>query len=161
MGKKEKGALVQRETMQPVSLFEDMDRYMEQFFRNPFSMLSSPLMGGGLAPRMAADITPSVDIYDDGDDMVIKAEIPGIKKDDLDVSITDEAVTISGEKKQEEKVDKENYHRIERRYGSFSRSFRLPENVNGSKAKAEFKDGVLEIRIPKTKENKKKKIEIK
>ncbi|MFP7754150.1 Hsp20/alpha crystallin family protein [Thermodesulfobacteriota bacterium B35] len=159
MAKKEKGALVQKETMQPVSLFEDMDRYMEQFFRNPFSMLSSPLMTGGLT-RMEG-ITPSVDIYDDGDDMVLKAEIPGIKKDDLDVTITDEAITISGEKKQEEKVDKENYHRIERRYGSFSRSFRLPDNVNAGKAKAEFKDGVLEVRIPKTKESKKKKIEIK
>ncbi len=92
--------------------------------------------------------------------MVVKADIPGVKKDDIDVTITENSLTISGERKQEKKIKEKDFHRIERSYGSFSRSFRLPENVNASKAKAEFKDGVLEVRLPKTKASKQKKIEI-
>ena len=98
--------------------------------------------------------------FEEGSDMVVKADIPGIGKDDLNVSITENTLTISGEKKQEEKVEKKDFHRFERSYGSFSRSFRLPDNVNGEKAKANFTDGVLEVRIPKTKESKVKKISI-
>jgi len=92
--------------------------------------------------------------------MVVKAEIPRIGKDDLNVSITENTLTISGEKKQEEKTEKKDFHRVERSYGSFCRSFRLPDNVKGEKAKAQFTDGVLEVRIPKTKESKVKKITI-
>jgi HSP20 family protein len=92
--------------------------------------------------------------------MVIKAEIPGMKKEDVNVSITGNTVTISGEKKQEEKVEKKDYYRVERSYGSFCRNFRLPDDVNSDKVKASFKDGVLEVRMPKTKEGKQKKIEI-
>ena len=160
MGKEKKeGALVQREAMQPMTPFAEMERYFENFFRNPFSLLSQPF------PNMPAFqktgmISPAVDIYEDGDDVVVKAEIPGMKKEDIDVTITDNSLTISGEKKQEEEVKEKDYHRIERSYGSFSRSFRLPDNVKAGKAKASFKDGVLEIRLPKTKESKQKKIEI-
>ncbi len=156
---KKEGALVQREEMQPITPFAEMERYFENFFRNPFSLLSQPLAGmPGLAK--GGMITPAVDIFEDGDDVVVKAEIPGIKKEDLDVTITENSLTISGEKKQEEEVKEKDYHRIERSYGSFSRSFRLPDNVKAGKAKANFKDGVLEIRLPKTKESKQKKIEI-
>jgi len=144
--------------MQPVSPFAEMEQYFDNFFRNPFSMLAHPLMSQGM-PRMM-EMSPSVDIFEDGDEVVVKAEIPGVKKEDLDVTITDNSLTISGEKKQEEKVEKKDFHRVERSYGSFSRSFRLPENVNGSKAKANFKDGLLEVRLPRTKEAKQKKIEI-
>ena len=158
MAKKEKAALVKREEMQPVSPFAEMEQYFDNFFRNPFSMLAHPLMSQGM-PRMM-EMSPSVDIFEDGDEVVVKAEIPGVKKEDLDVTITDNSLTISGEKKQEEKVEKKDFHRVERSYGSFSRSFRLPENVNGSKAKANFKDGLLEVRLPRTKEAKQKKIEI-
>jgi len=158
MAKKDQGALVQREEMQPVSPFAEMDKYFENFFRNPFSMLGGPMMSSAF-PK-AADITPSVDIFEDGDEVVVKADIPGVKKDDLDVTITENSLTISGERKQEKKIKEKDFHRIERSYGSFSRSFRLPENVNGAKAKAEFKDGVLEVRLPKTKGSKQKKIEI-
>ncbi len=156
MAKKDQGALVQREEMQPVSPFAEMDKYFENFFRNPFSMLAAPMMS---FPR-AADLTPSVDIFEDGNEVVVKADIPGVKKDDIDVTITENSLTISGERKQEKKVKEKDFHRIERSYGSFSRSFRLPENVNAAKAKAEFKDGVLEVRLPKTKAGKQKKIEI-
>jgi len=159
MAKKEQGALVQREEMQPVSPFAEMDKYFENFFRTPFSMLSNPIMQS-IMPK-AVDMAPSVDIFEEGDDVVVKADIPGVKKNDLDVTITENSLTISGERKQEKKVKEKDYHRVERSYGSFSRSFRLPENVNGSKAKAEFKNGVLEVRLPKTKESKQKKVEIK
>jgi HSP20 family protein len=159
MAKKDQGALVQREEMQPVSPFAEMDKYFENFFRNPFALLNSPLMSPGF-PK-GADMVPSVDIFEDGDEVVVKADIPGVKKDDIDVTITENSLTISGERKQEKKVKEKDFHRIERSYGSFSRSFRLPENVNGDKAKAEFKNGVLEIRLPKVKESKQKKISIK
>lgn len=158
MAKKEKGALVQREETKPVSPFAEMERYFEHFFRNPFAMMTHPIMQSTMLK--SADMSPSVDIFEEGDEVVVKAEIPGVEKKDLDVSITENSLTLSGEKKQEQKVEKKDYHRIERSYGSFSRSFRLPDNVDGSKAKANFKDGVLEIRMPKTKETKKKKIEI-
>ena len=158
MAKKDQGALVQREEMQPVSPFAEMDKYFENFFRNPFSMLSGPLMAPGF-PK-GAEMVPSVDIFEDGDTVVVKADIPGVKKNDIDVTITENSLTISGERKQEKKVEEKDFHRIERSYGSFSRSFRLPENVNGEKAKAEFKNGVLEIRLPKVKASKQKKIDI-
>jgi len=77
-------------------------------------------------------------------------------KKDIEVNISDDTITLSGEKKKEEKVEKKNYYHLERSYGSFSRSFRLPTDVQTDKAKASFKNGVLEIRIPKTEEAKKK-----
>ena len=157
MAKKD-NALVRREEMGTISPFAEMERYFDEMFRNPFALLNSPLMtrtGAG-----AQVLSPSVDIYEEDGKVVVKAEVPGVDRDDLDVTITDDTLTISGEKKQESKVEKKNYHRVERRYGSFRRSFRLPEGVNGNKAKASFKDGVLEIRIPRAKESKQKKIEI-
>lgn len=158
MAKKDEGALVQREEMQPVSPFAEMDKYFDNFFRNPFSMLTAPVMQSAF-PK-AVDIAPSVDIFEEGDEVVVKADIPGVQKDDIDITITENSLTISGERKQEKKVKEKDFHRVERSYGSFSRSFRLPENVNGAKAKATFNDGVLEVRLPKTKANKQKKIEI-
>ena len=107
-------------------------------------------------------VSPDVDIFEDGNDVVVKAEMPGMKKEDIDVNITDDMVTVSGEKKKEEKVEKKDYYRVERSYGSFTRSFRLPKEVQSDKAKATFKDGVLEVRVPKTPEaiSKEKKIPI-
>ena len=158
MVKKESGALVHREKTQSVSPFEDLEKYFDTVFRNPFSMATmTPMAGQGRAPVLS----PSVDIYDEENDIVVKAEVPGISKDALDISINKNQLTISGEKKQESKVKEKDYHRIERRYGSFSRSFRLPDGVNVDKAKAEFNDGVLEIRIPRSNKTKAKKIDIK
>jgi len=157
MAKQESGALVHKEKMLPVSPFEDLEKYFDTFFRNPFSQMAAPMM----APGKLSALSPSVDIFDDGNDIVVKAEVPGISKDDLDISINKNQLTISGEKKQESKVEEKDYHRIERSYGSFSRSFRLPDGVNVDKAKAEFKDGVLEIRMPRSGKSKAKRIEIK
>ncbi|MFH1026033.1 MAG: Hsp20/alpha crystallin family protein, partial [Nitrospirota bacterium] len=98
----------------------------------------------------------SMDIFTEGDNVVVKAELPGMKKEDIDVSLTEDTITISGEKKKEEKIEKKDYYSFERSYGSFKRSFSLPSEVQTEKASAKFKNGVLEIRIPKTEEAKKK-----
>jgi len=154
-----KAELVSREETRSDSYFNELERYFDRFFRHPFSLMNRPSRSWGDFPGFR-DLSPSVDIFEEKGNMVVKAELPGISKEDLNVSITEDSLTISGEKKQEEKIEKKDYHRVERSYGSFSRNFRLPDNVDGSKAKASFKDGVLEIRIPKTKETKAKKIQI-
>lgn len=156
--KKEKTELVTKEETRPDTYFGEMERYFDRFIRHPFSMMA-PAWPFREFPRMG-EISPSVDIFEEGGEMVVKAELPGITKENLKVTITDNILTLTGEKKEEEKIEKKDYHRVERSYGSFTRSFRLPDNVNGDKAKASFKDGVLEVRVPKTKETKQKKITI-
>jgi HSP20 family protein len=138
--------------------FDEMERWFDDFFRRPF--LTSSWLPRLRFPEVG-DISPSVDIYEDKNDVVIKAEIPGMKKEDVSVSISDEILTISGEKKAEENVEKKNYHRIERTFGSFTRRMRLPPGLQEDKVKAVFKDGVLEVRIPKTEAAKQKAKQIK
>jgi HSP20 family protein len=101
-------------------------------------------------------ISPSVDIYDEGDELVFKADMPGVNKEDLKVDVAGDYLTISGEKKKEEKIERNNYYRFERSHGSFSRRFELPAGVDTDKIKAHFEGGVLEVRIPKTEEAAKK-----
>lgn len=160
MAKKEKKAeLVRKEETHPVSPFEEMERYFDRFSKHPLSLMTRPSWSGFDFPRME-EMSPSVDIFEEKGKVIIKAEVPGINKDDLDVSITENTVTISGEKKQEEKVERKDYHREERRYGSFCRRFRLPADVDADKAEASFKNGVLELCLPKMKESIQKKITI-
>ena len=159
---KEKKELVVKEERRPETYFGDMERYFDKFLRHPFSLMA-PTQGLKDFLReypKIGDLSPSVDIFEEGNDLVLKAELPGIKKEDLNVTITENRIVIEGEKKQEEEVEKKDYHWVERSYGSFSRSFRLPDNVNGEAAKASFKDGILEIRAPKTEEAKQKKITV-
>jgi len=158
MGRYNNGGLVRKEKMQPVAPFADMEKYFDSFFRNPLSLMAAPVLA---APVRENILTPFVDIYNDGDDIVIKAEVPGINREDMDISIDRNVLTISGEKKQENKIEEKDYHRIERTYGTFTRSFKLPDDVNVDEAKAEFKDGVLEIRMPRVGDNNARKIEIK
>jgi HSP20 family protein len=104
--------------------------------------------------------TPAVDIHETNDSYVVKADLPGVNKDDIHVDIRDNTLTIRGEKKYEEKVSKDNYVRTERAYGTFLRSLILPQNVDADKIEAKYKDGVLELTIPKKEEAKPKQIEI-
>ncbi len=134
--------------------FDEMEKRFEDFFRRPFSLMPSILPQ--IRMPEVEEFSPSIDILTEGDEVVIKAELPGMKKEDIDVSLTEDTITISGEKKKEEKVEKKDYYLLERSYGSFKRSFTLPTEVQTEKASAKFKDGVLEIRIPKTEEAKKK-----
>ena len=103
---------------------------------------------------------PSVDVTEDKDSVVVKAEMPGLNKDDVKISVQDSILTLKGEKKQEKEEKETDYHRIERSYGSFCRSFQLPTTVKADKIKANYKDGVLSIILPKTEEVKPKEIPI-
>jgi HSP20 family protein len=103
---------------------------------------------------------PAVDMYEQDDKYVVKAELPGMKEEDVDVSISGDRLTIKGEKKAETEVKEENYYRSERSYGSFFRSIDLPSDADPNKIDASYDDGVLEITIPKTEAIKPKRIEV-
>ncbi len=156
---KEKAELLVRKEPDALSPFKEMERYFDEVFHQPFSHFKHPMWPQTQFPSREV-IAPTVDIFEEGEEMVIKAEIPGIKKSDINIDISENSMTISSEKKQETKVDRKDYHRVECSYGSFCRSFRLPDNVDSDKAKASFKDGVLEIRMPKSSKEKRKKITI-
>ncbi len=155
MAKRGSKEIVKVEPAKALSPFEEIERRIEDFFRRPFS-----LFGPTWWPRLRfpeiEEVSPSVDIFEEGDDVVVKAELPGMKKEDIEVKLTDNTISISGEKKKEERVEKKDYYRLERSYGSFCRAFSLPAEVQTDKAKAQFKDGVLEVRIPKSEEARKK-----
>ena len=106
------------------------------------------------------DWAPSVDVYDDDKKFVIKAEIPGVDKKDIHIDVKDRVLTLSGERSHENEVKEENFHRKERAYGTFQRSFSLPEGTNPDSIVADYKDGVLNIEIPKPEEKKPKKISV-
>jgi HSP20 family protein len=107
--------------------------------------------------------TPRVDVTEDNENLYVTAEVPGVEKNDVKVSVVGDVLTISGEKKTEQRDEKKNYYRIERTQGSFSRSFTLPAEITVDKISADFKNGVLNITLPKTEEAKvvEKQIEIK
>lgn len=104
---------------------------------------------------------PMVDTYEKDEAIIVNAELPGVKKDDISIDVKNNILTISGERKDEEDVNEDNFFRKERFYGKFQRSFTLPENVDPDQVDAAYKDGVLEVKIPKTEKSSTKKIEIK
>jgi HSP20 family protein len=158
MAKKESKELAKTEPARTLAPFVGVETWFEDAFRRPFSLMGLP----GFKFSATEELSPSVDIFEEKNNVVVKAELPGIKKEDIDVTLTDDTITIAGEKKKEEKVEKKNYYRFECSYGSFARTFTLPAEVQTDKAKTQFKDGVLEIRIPKTEEaiKKEKKLKI-
>jgi HSP20 family protein len=104
---------------------------------------------------------PPVDIFSTGDhELVIKAEIPGMNKDDIDITVENFTLTIRGEKKAEQTVKEDQFHRVERNYGAFTRSFALPHTVDANKVEASYKDGVLTIKLPQREEAKPKQIKV-
>ncbi len=133
----------------------DFDRMLENFFRGGFPMAFEGRWSDRLGMRELA-----VDLYEDKDDIIVKAEMPGLSKDDIDVNITDHLLILKGEKKKEEETNERDYYRSERVYGSFMRSIPLPVETDPQKAKASFKNGVLEVRLPKSEEAKKKEIKV-
>lgn len=134
----------------------DMEHLFGNFFRRPFLGLTWPEQFREVGFR-----EPAIEVYEEKDDVVIKAEIPGMKKEELDINISGTILTIKGEKKQEEEVKKKGYYYSERSYGSFLRTIDLPKEVQTDKARAHFKDGVLEVRLPKTEEAKRKEVKVK
>ncbi|MBI2081046.1 MAG: Hsp20/alpha crystallin family protein [candidate division NC10 bacterium] len=103
---------------------------------------------------------PAVDIYETPDRVVMKAELPGLTREDVEINVRDNTLSLRGERKFEKEVKEENYLRIERAYGSFQRSFSLPATIQQEKIKAIFKDGVLEVTLPKAEEARPKQIKI-
>jgi HSP20 family protein len=103
---------------------------------------------------------PAVDIYENEHELVVKADLPDVKPEDLDIRVENNILTIRGERKFEKKVDEKNYLRVERSYGSFTRSFSLANTVNSEAIKADYKDGVLTLTIPKREEAKPKQIKV-
>jgi HSP20 family protein len=101
--------------------------------------------------RSARAFHPSVDIKEDKEKIVFKTDLPGVDEQDIKVTIEDGTLMLSGERKFEKETEKENFHRVERRYGSFQRSFTLPETVDEDKISASYRKGVLELTLPKMK----------
>jgi len=117
--------------------------------------------GGREEAMTQAMWTPAVDIFESADELVIKAELPEVKKDDVQINVENNILTLKGERRLENEERRDNYHRIERLYGTFTRSFTLPSNVDQNKITAEFKDGVLRIVLPKREEAKPRQIAVK
>jgi HSP20 family protein len=105
--------------------------------------------------------TPSLDVSETKNNIVVKAEAPGVDPKDIDISLMGDVLTIKGEKRQEKEEKDQNYHRVERSYGVFTRSVRLPQEVQSDKIEASYKNGILKITPPKSEEAKKKEIKIK
>jgi HSP20 family protein len=129
-----------------------------RFFDQIFEDALTP--GLGQEPGRSNAWVPAVDIKETAGSLILTAELPGLKKEDVQLSIENHVLTLSGERRFEKDVEEENYHRVERTYGSFTRSFTLPDNVRTEEVDASFEHGVLTIQLPKTEEAKPRKIAI-
>lgn len=126
------------------SLQGDMNRLFDRFFEG----------GRGTNGASARRWIPAMDLVETEDNLVLRADLPGMSEDDLNIEIKDGVLTISGERKAEHEEKGEGFHRVERAFGSFSRALSLPDGVNANQVAADFKDGVLEVRVPKPEETK-------
>lgn len=132
------------------SLQDEMNRLFNSNFPNRY----------GKEEMVSRGWTPSVDIYESDEEIVLEAELPGMKRDDFEVSIENNVINLKGERKFEKKEDGENYHRVERAYGSFTRSFSLPRAVSASDTTADFNNGILRVTLPLREEARARKIEV-
>jgi HSP20 family protein len=158
---KKSGELKRVEPGRALSPFEEMERMFESFmprgWMRPFRW-EHPAWGELTRPFEGR--VPNVDVIDRDDEVIVRAEVPGIKKEDLEVSVTDNSVTIKGETKHEEKEEKGNYYRCEISSGTFARTVALPDNVSSGDATAKFEDGVLELKLPKVEKTKRRTVKI-
>jgi len=144
-------------TWDPLRELGEIENRLEKYFGRP-ALTGN---GGQKEAMTVAQWAPAVDITEDDKEYLVKAELPDLKKEEVKVTVEDGELTISGERKFEKEEKNKKYHRIERAYGSFVRSFTLPETVNGDKVNAEFKDGLLTVHLPKDQKAKPKSIEVK
>lgn len=141
----------------PFKELEEMEKRLSTLFGRP-----SVSTGGDKKEAISvAEWSPLVDISEDEKEYVIKAEVPEMKKEEIKITVHDDVLSISGERKYEKEDKGKKYHRVERAYGSFMRSFTLPEDADGSKVNAEYKDGILKVHLPKSEKAKPKAIEVK
>jgi len=144
--------------MDPTRWDRDVERMMEDFFA-PRTRVWWPERWS--LPAVLDISPPVVDFYEDENDIVVKAELPGMDKEHIEVNLIDHTLTIKGEKKNEEEVKEENCYRSQRSFGSFVRTLELPKDIHADKVKAAFKNGILEVRLPKTEEAKDKETKVK
>lgn len=140
----------------PFRELEDMSERLNRVFARPAMRNNA-----GKENLTVADWMPVVDISETDGEYLIKAELPEVKKEDVKVTVEDGVLTIQGERRQEKEEKGKRYHRVERSYGSFVRSFTLPESVDEGGVKAEYKDGVLNLHLPKSEKVKPKAIDVK
>ena len=136
-------------------------REMEEFQNRFSNLFGRPLRrGNGREEITLADWTPLADITEDEKEYLIKTDLPEMKKEDVKITVENGVLTIAGERKFEKEEKKKKYHRIERGYGTFMRSFTLPDDADANKVKAEFKNGLLTVHLPKSEHAKPKQIEV-
>ena len=140
----------------PFRELDEAQNRISSFFGGSFNRLGNS--NGGLK---LADWSPQVDITEDDKEYLVKADLPEIKKDEVKVTVENGVLSISGERKSEKEEKNKTYHRIERSYGSFERTFTLPEDADAPKMRAEFKEGVLRVHMPKSPTAQPKKIDVK
>jgi HSP20 family protein len=154
--------VVRRRTEMEPTRFSNVERMFEEWFEDfwsrPVSRFWRPDF---LRLRSIALEAPALDVYDQKDDVIVKAEIPGLTKDEIEISLEGNFLTVKGEKKKEEEVKEEDYYRHERTFGAFSRTIELPVDIKTDKVNASFNNGVLEIRLPKAEEAKKNVVKVK
>lgn len=146
-------------TLVRLDQFRDLEEMSERFGRL-FGRVPAQRSEGKEAITMA-DWTPVVDISEDPQEYVIRVELPGVRKEDVKVTVQDGVLTVQGERKQEHEEKGKRFHRIERIYGTFVRSFTVPDDADEAKVAAEFRDGMLNIHLPKTEKAKPKSIDVK
>jgi HSP20 family protein len=141
----------------PFRELEEMSDRLNRVFTRPAVRTN----GGGKEQLTVADWMPIVDISETEGEYLIKAELPEVKKEDVKVTVENSVLTIQGERRQEKEENGRKFHRVERSYGSFLRSFTLPESIDESGVKAEYKDGILNLHLPKSERVKPKAIDVK
>lgn len=159
MAKSDKEVAVSKGTLERMprpALFGDFDRMFDDFFGRRWLR---PFGAERPFAEMIASV-PSVDVIDRDDEVVVRAAVPGYKKEDIEISVSNSSLTIKGETKTEEKEEKGDYYRCEISQGSFSRTVALPAEVDDAKAKASMKDGMLELTLPKLEKSKRHSISI-
>lgn len=130
-----------------VSLRDDMDRLFRSFFGSPLE-------------EVEGFWAPVIDIEEDNDSYYVRAEVPGIKREEIKISVRGNALSLSGERKQESETKNKTFHRVERSYGRFKRTISLPSEIDADKVKATYKDGILLVTLPKPESTKPKEIEV-
>lgn len=140
----------------PFRELEDMSERLNRMFSRPAVPAKN-----GKESLTVADWIPTVDISETDGEYVIKAELPDVKKEDVKITLEDGVLTLTGERRQEKEEKSTKYHRVERSYGSFVRSFSLPDLVDETKVKAEYRDGMLNLHLPKSEKAKPRAIEVK
>lgn len=142
--------LVKWDPMRELNTFSDMNRLFDAFFGS----------GGNGQTGMSRRWVPAMDLVEVGDSLVLKADLPGLRREDVSIEVKDGVLTIAGERKDDHEEKADGYYRVERTFGSFSRTLTLPKGIEAEGIQADFADGVLEVRIPKPAERKPHRIEI-